>query len=257
MCNRYRPVSVTVVRDVFGFTLLEQPQPLYATTGIGPWQSGPFVRAGAAVVGQWGLIPWFSGTRRPAGRGGRPISTNNCRIETAATAPTFKGPWARGQRCIIPAADYDEPYWGTGRNIWWRFARADGAPLALAGLWNDWTDPQTGEVVPSYTMLTQNCDAHPLLNRMHKPDPALPPDAQDKRSVVVGYLHGLEPMDMHAWYEVFLGGRWYAFDATQAEPRGGRIVVAHGRDAADVAFLSNYGPLEITDMEVSVTEVEA
>jgi transglutaminase-like putative cysteine protease len=73
--------------------------------------------------------------------------------------------------------------------------------------------------------------------------------------VVVGYLHGLEPMDMHAWYEVYLGTRWYAFDATQAEPRGGRIVVAHGRDAADVAFLSNYGPLEITEMQVSVTEV--
>lgn len=71
--------------------------------------------------------------------------------------------------------------------------------------------------------------------------------------VVVGYLHGLDPMDMHAWYEVFLGGRWYAFDATQAEPRGGRIVVAHGRDAADVAFLSNYGPLEITGMDVAVT----
>lgn len=71
--------------------------------------------------------------------------------------------------------------------------------------------------------------------------------------IVVGYLHGLDPMDMHAWYEVFLGGRWYAFDATQEEPRGGRIVVAHGRDAADVAFLSNYGPLEITGMDVSVT----
>jgi transglutaminase-like putative cysteine protease len=73
--------------------------------------------------------------------------------------------------------------------------------------------------------------------------------------VVVGYLHGLEPMDMHAWYEVFLGGRWYSFDATQDEPRGGRVVVAHGRDAADVAFLSNYGPLEITRMDVSVTAV--
>jgi transglutaminase-like putative cysteine protease len=73
--------------------------------------------------------------------------------------------------------------------------------------------------------------------------------------VVVGYLLGLEPMDMHAWYEVFLGGRWFAFDATQDEPKGGRIVVAHGRDAADVAFLSNYGPLEIRQMEVSVTAV--
>lgn len=72
---------------------------------------------------------------------------------------------------------------------------------------------------------------------------------------VVGYLHELDPMDMHAWYEVFLGGRWYAFDATQARPRGGRVVVAYGRDAADVAFLSSYGTLEIANMDVSVTPV--
>jgi len=184
MCNRYRAVSVTVVRDVFGFTLIEEPQPLYATQGIGPWQPGPFVHARGAAVGQWGLIPPFSATRRPTGRGGRAISTNNCRIETAATAPTFKGAWARGQRCLIPALDWDEPFWGTGRNIWWRFARRDGQPWALAGLWSEWTDPATGEVAPSYTMLTQNCDAHALLRRMHKPDPALPADAQDKRTVV-------------------------------------------------------------------------
>ena len=73
--------------------------------------------------------------------------------------------------------------------------------------------------------------------------------------VVVGYLHELDPMDMHAWYEVFLGGSWYAFDATQQQPKGGRIVVAHGRDIADVAFLSNFGPLEITKMDVTVRPV--
>ncbi|MDM0114014.1 transglutaminase family protein [Variovorax sp. J22R133] len=70
--------------------------------------------------------------------------------------------------------------------------------------------------------------------------------------IVVGYLYELDPMDMHAWFEAYVGGRWYTFDATQAEPRGGRIVVAYGRDAADVAFLSNYGPLEMGDMKVSV-----
>lgn len=194
MCNRYRPVSVTVIRDVFGFTLLEEPQPLYATGGIGPLQAGPFIRKDAATVGQWGLIPWFSKTRKPTGREGRPISTNNCRIETVATAPSFKGPWARGQRCLIPALDYDEPYWGTGRNVWWRFGRADRDLWALAGLWSEWTDPATGHVVPSYTMLTQNCDAHPLLNRMHKPDPTLPPDGQDKRSVIA-----IERADWEQW----------------------------------------------------------
>jgi putative SOS response-associated peptidase YedK len=194
MCNRYRPVSVTVVRDVFGFTLIEEPEPPYATHGIGPWQPGPFVRAGSAAVGQWGLVPWFSATRRPTGRGGRPISTNNCRIETVASAPSFKAPWARGQRCLIPALDYDEPCWETGRNVWWRFARADGQPWALAGLWNAWTDPASGEEVLSYTMLTQNCDRHPLLARMHKPDPTLPADAQDKRAVVP-----IERADWDAW----------------------------------------------------------
>ncbi len=70
--------------------------------------------------------------------------------------------------------------------------------------------------------------------------------------VVVGYLYQLDPMDMHAWFEAFIDGRWYTFDATQAQPRGARIVVAYGRDAADVAFVSNYGPLEMGEMNVSV-----
>jgi transglutaminase-like putative cysteine protease len=72
--------------------------------------------------------------------------------------------------------------------------------------------------------------------------------------LVVGYLHDLQPMDLHAWFEAFIGGRWYTFDATQPNPRGGRIVLAYGRDAADVAFLSDYGPLPLilNEMQVSV-----
>ncbi|MES2534108.1 MAG: transglutaminase family protein [Pseudomonadota bacterium] len=75
--------------------------------------------------------------------------------------------------------------------------------------------------------------------------------------VVVGYLHQLDPMDMHAWFEAFIDGRWYTFDATQAQPRGARIVVAYGRDAADVAFVSNYGPLEMGEMNVSVERLDS
>jgi len=71
---------------------------------------------------------------------------------------------------------------------------------------------------------------------------------------LVGYLHELDPMDMHAWYEVYLGDRWFTFDPTQDKPRGGRIVVAYGRDATDVAFLSSYAPLDVVEMTVCVTK---
>jgi transglutaminase-like putative cysteine protease len=75
--------------------------------------------------------------------------------------------------------------------------------------------------------------------------------------MVVGYLHKLAPpMDQHAWFEAFVGGRWYTFDATQDEPRGGRIVIAYGRDAADVAITTPFGPIEVADMKVSVERIE-
>jgi transglutaminase-like putative cysteine protease len=70
--------------------------------------------------------------------------------------------------------------------------------------------------------------------------------------MVVGYLYQLDPMDLHAWFEAFIDGRWYTFDATQDQPRGGRVVVAYGHDAADVAFISNYGALETTALHVTV-----
>lgn len=74
--------------------------------------------------------------------------------------------------------------------------------------------------------------------------------------MVVGWLYQLDPMDLHAWFEAYIGGRWYTFDATQDVPRGGRIVLAYGRDAADVAFLSNYGPLQTVEMQVWVHQLD-
>lgn len=71
--------------------------------------------------------------------------------------------------------------------------------------------------------------------------------------MVVGFLHKLDPMDLHAWFEAYLNGRWYTFDATQDEPRGNRIVVAYGRDAADVALTTNFGPSKLNSMKVSVS----
>lgn len=74
--------------------------------------------------------------------------------------------------------------------------------------------------------------------------------------MVVGYLYELKPMDLHAWFEAFVGGRWYTFDATQTEPRGGRIVIAYGRDAADVALATQFGSATLTKMSVWVNNEE-
>lgn len=70
--------------------------------------------------------------------------------------------------------------------------------------------------------------------------------------MVVGYLHQLDPMDLHAWFEAFVGGRWYTFDATQPVLRGNRITIAYGRDATDVALTTQFGPGTLEEMYVWV-----
>jgi transglutaminase-like putative cysteine protease len=71
--------------------------------------------------------------------------------------------------------------------------------------------------------------------------------------IVVGYLHNLEPMDMHAWFEVYVGRHWHTFDPTQTSLSGGRVIVAFGRDAADVSVFHQFGSgAQLMGMEVSV-----
>ena len=161
-----------------------------------PRAPGPFIRRAGPqyepvrelVIGQGGLVPWFVKTAKLT------FSTNNARFEEITSKASFKNSWLYGKRCIIPALSFDEPNWESGKNVWWRFRRADGEPWSLAGLWNTWTDKASGEIVESYTMLTLNADAHPLMSRMHKPDPKLAPERQDKRSVIP-----IEPGNVDAW----------------------------------------------------------
>jgi transglutaminase-like putative cysteine protease len=63
------------------------------------------------------------------------------------------------------------------------------------------------------------------------------------------------PMDFSAWFEVFLGGRWYTFDARHNRPRIGRIVIARGRDAADVAISTQFGPAQLARFTVVTDEI--
>jgi transglutaminase-like putative cysteine protease len=63
------------------------------------------------------------------------------------------------------------------------------------------------------------------------------------------------PMDFSAWFEVYLGGHWYTADARHNTPRIGRILMAIGRDATDVALSTQFGPATLTGFEVVTEEI--
>jgi transglutaminase-like putative cysteine protease len=64
------------------------------------------------------------------------------------------------------------------------------------------------------------------------------------------------PMDFSAWFEVYLDGRWFTFDARHNHPRIGRIVMARGRDAADVAISTTFGAVQLVKFIVMTGETK-
>jgi transglutaminase-like putative cysteine protease len=75
-----------------------------------------------------------------------------------------------------------------------------------------------------------------------------------------GYLGDIgvprvDPMDFSAWFEVYLGSQWYTFDARNNIPRIGRILMARGRDATDVAISTSFGPSQLAVFNVFTDEV--
>jgi len=65
------------------------------------------------------------------------------------------------------------------------------------------------------------------------------------------------PMDFSAWFEAFLEGQWYAFDPRNNTSRIGRVLVARGRDASDVAITTTFGPNALTSFRVWTDEVRS
>jgi transglutaminase-like putative cysteine protease len=64
------------------------------------------------------------------------------------------------------------------------------------------------------------------------------------------------PMDFSAWFEVYLGGQWYTFDARHNKPRIGRVLMARGRDATDTALTTTFGEATLARFDVHTDEVE-
>ena len=78
-----------------------------------------------------------------------------------------------------------------------------------------------------------------------------------------GYLGDIDadpdptPMDFSAFYEVYLDGRWWPMDARHGRARVGRVLMARGRDATDVALITSFGPHRLTKFTVITDEVPA
>jgi transglutaminase-like putative cysteine protease len=73
----------------------------------------------------------------------------------------------------------------------------------------------------------------------------------------IGVPAAPEPMDFSAWFEAYLGGAWYTFDARHNAPRIGRILMARGRDATDVALSTSFGQTRLAGFNVHTDEVVA
>ena len=71
----------------------------------------------------------------------------------------------------------------------------------------------------------------------------------------IGVPASPDPMDFSGWFEVFLGGQWHTVDPRNYEPRIGRILIARGRDAADVAISTTFGPNLLSDFQVWTDEL--
>ncbi|MEJ8857938.1 SOS response-associated peptidase family protein [Variovorax robiniae] len=104
-----------------------------------------------AALGRWGLIPLFAGSQDyPA--------TFEARGESASRERDFLQPWKRGHRCIVLADALYRRGENDQRMV--RVTRADGEPLALAGLWNGWRAPD-GQCVESFALLTLPSEEQP------------------------------------------------------------------------------------------------
>lgn len=121
---------------------------------------------------RWGLIPHWAHGEVPK------YSTINARAETLETAASYRTPWSRGQRCIVPVLGFYEWQVLQGGKQPWYFQLCDARPFGLAALW-DSSRRDDGEVVDSCSIIT--VPANPLVARVHAkarmPALLLPEDA--------------------------------------------------------------------------------
>jgi putative SOS response-associated peptidase YedK len=133
------------------------------------------------VTAKWGLIPAWA---KDPSIGNRMI---NARAETVAEKPAFRDAFG-ARRCIVPASGFYE--WqrrGSGPKQPYLIRRKDGVPIGFAGLWEAWTDRETGEEITTCTIVT--CEPNPLMARLHNRMPVI-----------------IDPANYDAWLDPARGG---------------------------------------------------
>lgn len=169
MCSNYEPVTDNArLLAAFGVNTPDGVElAAYSSAGVvAPFIVRSEVRTpdalGEARFGILGLLPSFAPNVDFA------LTTYNCRAETMKVKPTFRESWWAGRRCVIPAASFNEWCHDTRPRRQFNIKRADGEPMGLAGLWNEWMSP-VGERVMSFCMLTINAEGHAVFQRMNAP----------------------------------------------------------------------------------------
>jgi putative SOS response-associated peptidase YedK len=126
-------------------------------------------RPGEAELMQWGLIPSWAGDLRKAEQLRK--GTYNARAETLHEKPSFREPLRKG-RCLVLAHGFFEWQHVQETRIPWYIRLSDGSPFAFAGLCDTWTDPGTGEVLRTCTIVTTQ--ANPLMEKIHNTKKRMP-----------------------------------------------------------------------------------
>jgi putative SOS response-associated peptidase YedK len=162
MCGRYvSPDEASIERE---FKLVHSEWQFPPSFNVAPTQSVPVIRSIEGTprgsLMRWGLIPFFA-------RGVPPkCSTINARVETVQTAASYRGPWSRGQRCLVVAKGFYE--WQVqpdGKTKVPFYIHANDQPIfAFAGLW-DSSRTDTGDRSESVTHIT--LPANSLVSEIH------------------------------------------------------------------------------------------
>lgn len=128
----------------------------------------PDVSPYSPTVSVWGLVPFW--VKDAEGRTKMWNSTLNARGESIFEKPSFRDS-AKNKRCIIILDGFYEHHHKAGKTFPYFISKKSGQPFAVAGLWSEWLDKETGELVNSFTIVTTK--ANSLLGRIHN-NPKLP-----------------------------------------------------------------------------------